>query len=113
MNKSKKLEFKFLESVIKSQAKVWDLELIKVLYGKFIDIVNYNKSDELSVLRYGERLAGIANLENINYSDYSDVKNKTFEILDSTLDKLDLPVISIIIGSILKLTIEESNKDNI
>ena len=44
--------------------------------------------------------------------NYSDVKNKTFEILDSTLDKLDLPVISIIIGSILKLTIEESNKDN-
>lgn len=105
-----KSDEKFLKQVIlRLNKENWNINDINYLYNKFLDFINKENLNELSLLRYGEALSGKA-LDCINYKDINNVKLNIFNLLNN-IEKLDIPVIVNIIAVILKLTILENNKE--
>lgn len=107
-----KSDEKFLTYVIKRLKKQnWDLNDIKFLYYKFLYFINEENLNEISLLRYGETLAG-KTLDTINYNDINNVKTKIYLVLDN-MEKLSIPVMTNIIAVILKLTLEKYKEEKL
>lgn len=108
MRFNNKLEEKFLLEVASSieENKRWNIKEIKRLYIYFEKFIKENDLNELSLLRYGEVLAG-NNLDNIDYKDLNNVKENIKNILNN-MEDFSIPVLNLIIASILKITIERN-----